>query len=77
MFRWRFPISHEGPGKRDSAVGSLAQGDKPNGSHLKMKRDVYKRPAEDCEKIDFIFVTPQVLVKNCEMCIRDRYWMEA
>ena len=24
-------------------------------------------PAEDCEKIDFIFVTPQVLVKNCEI----------
>ena len=35
VFRWRFPISHEGTGKRDSAVGSLAQGDKPNGSHLR------------------------------------------
>mgnify|MGYP000103908209 FL=1 len=23
--------------------------------------------AEDCEKIDFIFVTPQVLVKSCEI----------
>ena len=26
VFRWRFPISHEGTGKRDSAVSSLAQG---------------------------------------------------
>ena len=29
--------------------------------------DFARIPAEDCEKIDFIFVTPQVLVKNCEI----------
>lgn len=32
------PDFTRGTGKRDSAVSSLAQGDKPNGSHLKMKR---------------------------------------
>ena len=29
--------------------------------------DFARIPAEDCEKIDFIFVTPQVLVKSCEI----------
>lgn len=32
------PDFTRGDWKRDNAVGSLAQGDKPNGSHLKMKR---------------------------------------